>query len=124
MSTVVGNGMSVVTLFQSGRDALLNRVHRAAPAKANLDVNEVHNAARLLRAAIARTGMNQDEAMRALGFKHKGEFSEALDGVRKLWAHQLLRKEARAIRKQLLVVSMLEEGACEVEHIVRMKEGA
>lgn len=110
------------SLPQPSRAEQLNRVHKAKPVKANLDANFVHTASRLLRRAIANTGMNQDEAMRALGFEHKGQFSETLDGTRKLWAHQLLQPSARAIRRELLVLVMLEEGGCEVERTIRIKE--
>ena len=112
------------SLLQTAHESLLNRVHKPTAAKAKLDVNFVHTSARLLRTAISKTGMNQDEAMRALGYEHKGQFCELLDGTRKLWAHQLLRTEAAAIRRELLILTLLEEGTCEVERVVRIKESA
>lgn len=112
------------SLLQTAHESLLNRVHKASPAKANLDGNFVHTSAQFLRKAIDKTGMNQDEAMRALGFTHKGQFCELLDGTRKLWTHTLLRTEAASIRRELLILTLLEEGTCEVERVVRIKESA
>lgn len=110
------------SLPQVDRVARLNRVPKATPAKANVPENEVHSSARLLRQAIDLTGMNQDEAMTALGFTHKGQFSEALDGKRKLWAHQLLR--ASAICAQLLILKLQRDGTCQVERVIKIKESA
>lgn len=112
------------SLPQANAQTLLNNVRKPVPAKANLDENDVRTSARLLRKAIERTGMTQDQAMEALGFRHKGDFSEALDGIRKLWAHQLLRPKAASIRKQLLILSALADGSCEVESVIRIRERA
>jgi hypothetical protein len=92
-------------------------------AKAKLDLNFVQNGGKLLRVAIARSGLSQKEAMGALGITHAGRFSEMLDGKQKLWMHQLLRPEAAAIWKELLVLAASACG-CEVERIVRIKESA
>lgn len=113
-----------VTMHQTRRDALLNSVRSPEPIKAKVDENFVHNASRLLRKAIGKTGMSHDEAMDALGFVHKGEFSEALDGKRKIWLHQLLRREAVAIRRELLILSEVEQGTGTVERVVRLTETA
>jgi hypothetical protein len=92
-----------------------------SPRRAAL-LNEVRNASQLLRRAIERTGMTQAEAQVALGFAHKSDLSEALDGIRKLWSHQLLRPEAAAIRRELLVLSLIEEGICEVTRTIQIRE--
>lgn len=120
----VGRGESIMpqTMPQADRTAQLNSVRKASPAKANLTENCVRIAGQLLRRAIEHTGMTYEDAQHALGFAHKGDFSEALDGKRKLWAHQLLRPEARRIRKELLILSALEDGDCEVERTIRIKE--
>src|SRR5689334_18836471 len=112
-----------VTMHQTRRDALLNSVRSPEPVRAKLDVNEVHSASRLLRLAIARTGMSHKEAMDALGIEHKSEFSQMLDGTRKIWVHQMLRPEAAAIWKELLIIAACEAG-CEVERVIRIKETA
>lgn len=111
-------------MHSTRRDALLNSVRRPDPVKAKVDENFVYNASRLLRQAISDAGLSHDEAMDALGFKHKGEFSEALDGKRKLWLHQLLRKEAKPIRRELLILAEIEEGTAKVERVVRLTETA
>lgn len=110
-----------VTMHQTRRDALLNSVRSAEPAKAKLDVNEVHNAGQLLRKAIACAGLSHKEAMDALGVEHKSEFSEMLDGKRKLWMHQLLREEARPIWRELMALTARQAGYA-VERVIRWTE--
>lgn len=91
--------------------------------KAKLDLNFVQNGGRMLRQAIARSGMSQKEAMAALGVEHAGQFSEMLDGKQKLWVHTLLRPEAQGIWKELLVIAAQEAG-CEVERVIKIRESA
>ena len=111
------------TIAQAHRANLLNSVPRPRMAKAKADLNFLQNAARLLRLAIARTGLSQKEAMAALGVEHASQFSEMLDGKQKLWMHQLLTAEAAPIWRELIVLAALEAG-CEVERVVRIRESA
>lgn len=111
-----------VTMHQTRRDVLLNSVRTGEPMKAKLDVNEVHTAGRLLRLAIARAGMSHKEAMDALGVEHKSEFSQMLDGTRKLWVHQLLREEAKPIWKELIFVAAASIEGMTVRRVVELVE--
>lgn len=92
-------------------------------ARAKLDLNFVQHASKLLRLAIARSGLSHKEAMVALGVEHAGQFSEMLDGKQKLWVHALLRPEARGIWLELIVLTANESG-CSVERVVRISESA
>lgn len=100
-----------------------NRFPKPRMAQAKLDLNFVQNAGRLLRMAIARSGLSQKEAMTALGVEHAGQFSEMLDGKQKLWVHALLRPEAQGIWKELIVLAAQECG-CEVERVIKIRESA
>jgi hypothetical protein len=111
-------------MHSTRREALLNSVRSPEPIKANLDVNFVHTSGRLLRLAVARTGLSHKEAMDALGVEHKSEFSEMLDGKRKLWMHQLLRPEAQPIWKELIFVAAQSIPGMTVERVVRLVEHA
>lgn len=113
-----------VTMPQKQRDDLLNSVRTPTPLRANLNVNFVHNAGQLLRLAIARSGLNHDQAQVALGVRHKSELSEMLDGKRKLWVHQLLRPEAQVIWKELIFVAAQSIPGMTVERVVRLVETA
>ena len=115
--------MSNTMMHSTRRDALLNTVRKPAPAEAKLDVNEVHTIGKLLRLAIARTGMSHKEAMDALGVEHKSEFSEMLDGKRKLWVHQLLRPEAAEIWRELVMVRARQSGFV-IRRVIEWEESA
>jgi predicted XRE-type DNA-binding protein len=109
------------SMTESRRDALLNSVPKPTMARAKPDLNFIQNASRMLRLAIARTGLSQKEAMAALGVEHASQFSEMLDGKQKLWVHALLRPEAHAIWQELIVIAA-EECGCEVERTIRIRE--
>jgi hypothetical protein len=111
------------SLPQGRRADLLNTLPKPRMVKAKPDLNFLQNGGRLLRLAIARSGLSQKEAMAALGIDHESQFSEMLGGKQKIWMHQMLRPEAAAIWKELLVIAACEAG-CEVERIVRIKETA
>lgn len=115
-------------LHPTRRDLLLNDVPRPTAAKAKPVLNSVQHEdalreiGQLLRFAIMRAGLTQQQAMDALGIEHKSQFSEMLDGKQKLWLHQLMRAEARPIWKELLVIVVERAGECEVERVIRIKE--
>lgn len=112
---------SVAIMHPTRRDALLNSVPKHAVPQAKADLNFVQSASRMLRLAIARTGLSQKEAMAALGVEHASQFSEMLDGKQKLWVHALLRPEAEPIWRELIVIAA-EECGCEVERTIRIRE--
>lgn len=107
---------------QGNRVSDLDHVPSAKPAKAQLPDAYSVLSGRLLRGAIARTGLSQKEAMTALGFEHKGGFSEALSGRRQIGIHRLMRQEAAGILREFVILMSLEQGMCEVERVVRFKE--
>lgn len=107
---------------QTRRDDLLKRVDRPSPAKAVL-LNNVEISGKLLRAAIMRAGLSQKEAQDALDVEDKGQFSRMLDGKETLGVHRLLRKEARAIWREVIFLSAKECGF-EVEQCLRFREHA
>jgi len=86
-----------------------------------MDLNAVEGGSRLLRMAIARTGLSHKEAMDALGVNDKGYFSRMLDGQETFSIRRLLRPEAHAIWCELIFLSAQECGM-EVERVIRMKE--
>ena len=112
-----------VTMHQTRREALLKQIDRPSPAKADL-LNKVEIASKLLRLAIARAGLNQDQAMDALGISDKGQFSRMLDGKEKLWMHQFLRPEAQPIWKEVIFLAAQSIPGMTVERIVRLVEHA
>lgn len=114
------------TMTQARRDDLLNRVESLTPAHANLSLHEIEIAAHMLRTAIARTGMNDQEAMHAIGIKDPAQFARMVKGTERerFWIHQLLGREgAKPIRRELWVLDAQACG-CTVERIVRIKESA
>lgn len=115
-----GAEFMAATMPHTRRDSLLNSV-KPRQAKASLDLNDVEGATRLLRGAIARTGMSQKEAMDALGVSDKGYFSRMLDGAETLSIRRLLRREAQAIWCELIFLSAQECGM-EVERVIRIRE--
>jgi hypothetical protein len=111
------------SLPQGRRDALLNGIEKPKMARAKLNLNFIENGGRLVRLAYHRAGLSQKEAMAALGVDDPGQFNRMVDGKEKLWLYLLLRPEAAAIWKELLVIAACEAG-CEVERVVRIKESA
>jgi hypothetical protein len=111
------------SLTDRHRADLLNSLPSPRMAQAKPDLNFLQKGARLVRRAIARSGLSQKEAMAALGVEHESQFSEMLDGKQKLWIHRLLAPEAAPIWKELIVLAALEAG-CEVERVVRIRESA
>lgn len=107
----------------SRRDDLLNRIQKPRMAKAKPDLNFLQNASRLLRQAIADSGLSHKQAMAALGVEHESQFSEMLDGKQKLWMHQLLRDEARPIWRELMAITARQAGYA-VERVIRWTETA
>lgn len=92
-------------------------------AKAKVDLQFLENACRLLKTAVSRTGMTITEAMDALGIKDQSQYNRMLEGKEKLWMHQLLRPEAKRIRREIWVLDAQECG-CTVERVVRIVETA
>lgn len=106
------------------RAALLQGVEKAEPAKAKLDLQELENGGRLLRRAIACAGLSAKEAAYLLGVGDASQFNRMLDGVEKFPVHLLLRKSARPLLHELLILISIEQGNCVVERVVRIKETA
>lgn len=101
--------------------ALLNTVGKAAPAKAKLDHNRVVKAARLVRLAVMRSGIQQ----KALG-PDKAQISKKLDGTspEKLWFHEMLTEWPPEVWRELLPLIALEvcAGQFVVERALTIRE--
>lgn len=108
------------SLPQSDRAGLLKGVDRPSPAKASL-LNDVEMGGQMLRLAIMRTGLSQEQAQDALGVKDKGQFSRMLDGKETLGVHRFLRPKARAIWLEIIYLTANTCG-CEVERTIRIRE--
>lgn len=108
-------------MAQPHLSGLLKTVRKPRMPKAKADLNFLRTAAKLLRLAIARTGMSQKEAMAALGIDHAGQFSEMLDGKQKLWVHSLLTVDALPIWRELIVLAAMDAG-CKVYRVVEIPE--
>ena len=108
------------------RAALLQNIETPKPLKANppLQNLEKEDGARLLRQAIAYAGLTPKEAAYLCGVGDAAQFNRMLDGLEKFWVHVLLRKSARPILRELLILVAMQEGSCEVERTIRIKETA
>jgi hypothetical protein len=113
-----------LSMHATRRADLLQRIERARPAKAKLNLNFLENGGRLLRLAYHRAGLSQKEAMAALGIDDPAQFNRMLAGKEKLWMHQFLRPEAEAIWKELIFVAAQSIPGMSVERIVRLVERA
>lgn len=105
---------------QADRLSRLNSVDRPKPATANLSINRVDTAARILRLAISRSGVQH----KTLG-DDKGRIARLIAGTEKdrLWFHDMLDWPPE-IWKELLVLIALEVCAekYEVIHDLTIRE--
>jgi hypothetical protein len=115
-----------VTMHPTRRAALLQNIEKPKPLKANppLQDLEKEDGARLLRKAIANAGLTPKEAAYLCGVADAAQFNRMLDGIEKFWVHVLLRKAARPILHELLIIVAVEQGTCQVERTIRIKETA
>jgi hypothetical protein len=113
-------------MHSTRRQALLQSVETPKPLKANPPLQDLEKAegGRLLRKAIANAGLTPKEASYLCGVSDAAQFNRMLDGLEKLWVHVLLRKAARPILHELLIIVAVEQGTCQVERTIRIKETA
>jgi len=111
-----------VSLHPTRREALLQTVEKATPAKAKVGLQELENAGRFLRKAIGRLGLTPKEASGLVDVNDASQFNRMLDGIERLDVHRLLTKKARPLLREMLILVLLESGECEVERTIRIKE--
>lgn len=103
------------------RDVLLNTVASAPKPMAKADHNAVVRAARLVRTAISKSGIQQ----KTLG-DDKAQISKKLDGQSpdKLWFHEMLATWPAEVWCELLPLIALEvcAGRFTVERTVQIRE--
>lgn len=100
------------------RDALLNTVGKPTAAKAKLAVNSVDRAARILRLAICRSGIQQ----KTLGDdKALTSRKVAGTGPNKLWFHEMLELWPEEVWIELIALLAQEFGGT-VERTVKLKD--
>jgi hypothetical protein len=109
------------SLPQPDRLSRLNAVAKPTMAKAKPSINEVDKAARIVRLAIARSGV----LLKTLA-DDKGRFTRQLDGTGadRLWFHAMVAEWPAEVWRELLPLLALE--ICgdhfEVERSVTIKE--
>ena len=92
--------------------------------KAKLDLQDLENGGQVLRKAIADAGLTPKEAAYLCGVADASQFNRMLDGIEKFPVHLLLRKAARPILHELLIIIAVAQGNCIVERTIRIKETA
>jgi hypothetical protein len=94
-------------------------------AKADLRFpeNDIERTARLIRAAIDRTGMTISEASALCDVKDEAQFRRMVAGKEKFNIHLLLTEKARPIWCELMAVTARVSGYT-VERVIRWTETA
>jgi hypothetical protein len=110
------------SLPKSVQCGLLQTIERARPAKAKLVLQDLESAARLLRQAIAKAGLTPKEASALVDVNDASQFNRMLDGIEKFPVHLLLNHKARVILRELLIQALVEDGTCDVERTIRIRE--
>ena len=121
----VGDDMSAI-IHPARRSRHLQTIENTPKpmAKVSLQNLEAENGGRILRKAIAYAGLTSKEAAYLCGVADASQFNRMLDGVEKFPVHLLLRKSARPILHELLILSAVEQGTAVVERVVRLTESA
>ncbi len=114
--------MSGAMMHPARRADLLQKIDRPTPAKAKVDLQELENGGRILRAAIANAGLTPKEAAYLLSVGDASQFNRMLDGIEKFPVHLLLRVSARPILQELLILAAVAQGTATVERVIRVKE--
>jgi hypothetical protein len=99
-------------------------VDKPRPAKANLPLQDLETAARLLRVAIAKAGLTPKEASALVDVADASQFNRMVAGLEKFPMHRLLQPKARVILRELLIQSMLDAGDVTVETTIKIRERA
>lgn len=113
-------------MHSTRREHLLQSIETPKPLKANVPLQDLEreDGARMLRHAITNAGLSAKEASYLCGVADASQFNRMLDGLEKFPIHLLLRKSARAILHELLILAAVEQGTAKVERVVRILETA
>lgn len=94
-------------LPQADRLSRLNSLEKPRAAKANVTLNDFETRPELLlKEAIKRSPLTNQEVMHALGIKDPAQFSRLLDGNSKdrLWWHSMVQRLPRPVWRELVLL--------------------